>query len=124
MNGLSDDINRNIVQSEVDGGVFLSRLKPGTRLLVWTQSRVYTIVVIDGAEGRVTISGHPIYCPWPTKARISGCTWGGSMLKMNFIGRGMNLEFCTEVHPAPIATTTIKDITELKGDNDGNVQAV
>jgi hypothetical protein len=60
-------------------------------LEVETQHHAYTIVI--RGRGRDLISGHPKYCPNPVPVRIEGSTWGGSMLKVRFIGRGMQLEF-------------------------------
>jgi len=53
--------------------------------------------------------GHPQYCPEPVAVRIAGSTWDGSMLKLQFIGRGMRLEFR---HPVfrTIKTSRIVDI--------------
>ena len=89
--GLSDRINHNIIQSEIEGGVHLDSLAEGEELEVETQNRRYRILNRGG--GRVLISGHPRYCPQPLPAYIHGSTWGGSMLKTRFIGRGMCLEF-------------------------------
>lgn len=89
--GLSDEVNRNIVQSEIEGGVHLDDLGEGAVLEVETQNHWYTIV--NRGQGRVLISGHPQYCPDLVPVRIEGSTWGGSMLKAGFIGRGMCLEF-------------------------------
>jgi len=36
---LGDEVNRNIVQSEIDGGVFLGDLPPSTVLQIHTQHR-------------------------------------------------------------------------------------
>jgi hypothetical protein len=88
---LSDEVNRNIAQSEIEGGVYLDNLSDGEVLEVETQNHWYTIVV--GRRGQDLISGHPQYCPEPVGVRIEGSTWGGSMLKMRFVGRGMRLEF-------------------------------
>lgn len=110
---LSDAINSNLAKSEIDGGVFLSRLAPGTKLEVQTKNTLYRIEVVEGGSGKVEIQGHPRYCPDPTPARIHGSIWGGSMLKMNFIGRGMNLEFSTDSHPQAISTSTIQEVTEI-----------
>ena len=41
---LSDAVNNNIVQSEIEGGVHLQDLPPGTVLEVQTQNRSYTIL--------------------------------------------------------------------------------
>jgi hypothetical protein len=89
--GLSEQINRNIIQSEIEGGVHLDALAAGEELEVTTQNRRYRIVNRGG--GQVLISGHPRYCPEPKPAYIHGSTWGGTMLKTRFIGRGMFLEF-------------------------------
>ena len=104
---LSDCVNGNIVQSEVEGGVYLSRLAPGTVLRVQTQNHTYTILY-QGWD-RAIMSGHPVFCPEPVPVTIHGSTWGGSMLKARFIGRGMHLEFG---HPdyEPIRTSRILDV--------------
>jgi hypothetical protein len=106
----SDEVNRNIVQSEIEGGVCLDDLSEGVRLEVETQNRWYTILI--GGGGKELIWGHPQYCPDPVPVRIAGSTWGGSMLKLRFIGRGMRLEFR---HPVfrTILTSQIVDIRAL-----------
>ena len=88
---LSDQVNSNIIQSEVEGGVYLSDLPFGTELVVETENRQYHLT--HQGAGRAMISGHPEYCPDPVLVTIDGSNWGGSMLKMSFIGRGMRLEF-------------------------------
>ncbi len=106
---LSDEINSNVIQSEVEGGIHLRDLAPGTVLEVQTCQRRYTIVNQGG--GDALISGHPEYCPSPVLVKIHGSTWGGSMLKEQFIGRGMHLEFR---HPnfLPITTSRILEVRE------------
>ena len=103
----SDEVNRNIVQSEIEGGVCLDDLSEGAVLKVETLHHGYTIVI--RGRGRDLISGHPKYCPDPVPVSIAGSTWGGSMLKVRFIGRGMQLEFR---HPVfrTIITSRIVDI--------------
>ena len=103
----SDEVNRNIVQSEIEGGVCLDDLSEGARLEVQTQNRGYTILI--RGRGKELIWGHPQYCPAPVPVRIAGSTWGGTMLKLRFIGRGMCLEFR---HPVfrTIITSRIVDI--------------
>jgi hypothetical protein len=105
---LSDQVNHNIAQSEIEGGVHLDALSVGDMLEVETQNRWYTIV--NRGSGQVLICGHPKFCPAPTLVRIEGSTWGGSMLKSRFIGRGMRLEFR---HPA-FKTVTTSRIVEIR----------
>jgi len=103
----SDAINRNIVQSEVEGGVFFKDLRPGMALSIQTQSRVYELAIVN--DSVALISGHPEICPEPVEVHLQGSTWGGSMIKMRFIGRGMCLEY---VHPVlkRCRTSPIADI--------------
>ena len=104
---LADDVNRNIIQSEIEGGVYLRDLPLGAVLAIETRNRFYTLVNL-GNEAAL-ISGHPDFCPDPVEVRIQGCSWGGSMLKAKFVGRGMHLEFEHPVHRTVI-TSTIVDI--------------
>ena len=108
---LSDEVNHRIVQSEIEGGVFLKDLPPATVLEIQTQHHLYTAVLQD--DGSALISGHPEYCPQPVLVAIAGSTWGGSMLKRRFVGRGMRLEFCHPEYATPILTSSIQDIREL-----------
>jgi hypothetical protein len=107
---LSDEVNRNIVQSEIEGGVLLSALPPSTVLHIETQNHRYTAVLLGGSEA--LLSGHPEFCPEPVQVAISGSTWGGAMLKQRYIGRGMHLEFCHPDYRTPIITSRIQEIRE------------
>jgi hypothetical protein len=107
---LSDDVNHNIVQSEIEGGVFLEDLPSATVLQIQTQHHDYIAVLLD--DGSALISGHPQYCPEPVVVAIAGSTWGGSMLKRRFVGRGMHLEFRHPEYRRPIVTSRIKEIRE------------
>ena len=105
----SDEINRNIIQSEIEGGVHLRDLAAGTVLEVQTQNHVYRLV--NERDGTAWISGHPVFCPDPILVDIHGSTWGGSMIRERYIGRGMHLEFG---HPDfwRITTSCIVDVQE------------
>ena len=108
---LSDEVNHQIVQSEIEGGVFLKDLPPATVLQIQTLHHLYTAVLQD--DGSAMISGHPEYCPQPVLVAIAGSTWGGSMLKRRFVGRGMRLEFSHPEYKTPIVTSSIQEIREL-----------
>ena len=107
---LDDQINRNICQSEIEGGVFLNDLPVGAVLEMETRNRFYEIENRGG--GQVLIAGHPKFCPQPVLVKLHGSTWGRAMIKMHFIGRGMFLEFH---HPefGVIRTSRIQEIREL-----------
>jgi hypothetical protein len=109
---LSDDVNRKIVQSEIEGGVFLSNLKPRTVLQIQTCHHCYTAVLVR--DNMVLLWGHPEICPRPVAVSISGSTWGGTMLKTRFLGRGMRLEFHHPAYRTPIVTSPIREIYERR----------
>ncbi len=106
---LSAEINRSLIGSEIEGGVYLSELAAGVQLEVETQHNLYHLVT--AGEGKALISGHPTYCPVPVEVRIQGSSWGGSLLKPSFIGRGMRLEFRHPAHNL-VTTSTIREIRQ------------
>jgi len=103
----SDSVNRNIIRSEIEGGVYLRDLSPGAALSIQTRNRVYEMVFLG--DGAALISGHPEFCPQPVEVQIHGSTWGGSMIMTKYVGRGMHLEFGHPVHQV-IVTSRIIDI--------------
>jgi len=106
---LSDRINHNFVQSEIDGGVYLHQLARGAVLEIETQDWTCTLEYCGDSEAWV--SGHPTFCPEPVRVYVAGSTWGGTMLKQFYIGRGMHLEF---MHPTyqRILTSLIAEIRQ------------
>ncbi len=108
---LSDAINHNIAQSEIDGGVYLADLPPESRLEIETSNHFYTLFA--GGQGEVLISGHPDFCPAPVPVKVLGSNWGGSVLKAKFIGCGMHLEFQHPLYSRPIITSQIREIREI-----------
>ena len=107
---LADDVNRAIIQSEIEGGVFLHDLPPSTVLKIQTMHHCYTAVLLGGSDA--LISGHPEFCPDPVQVAIAGSTWGGSMLKLQYVGRGMHLEFHHPEYDTPIVTSPIQEIRD------------
>ena len=106
----SNEINRNICRSEIEGGVCLDNLSVGARLEVETKNRLYLLENRGGAQ--VLISGHPQHCPQPVLVNLHGSTWGTPLIKMRFIGRGMHLEYrCPPC--GVIRTSRIREIREL-----------
>lgn len=105
---LSDEVNHNIAQSEIEGGVYLKDLPDQTTLEIETQNRSY--VLVSRGDGQALLSGHPEFCPEPVLVHIEGSNWGGSMLKSSFVGRGMHLEFRHPEYQRPIITSRIMEI--------------
>ena len=76
-------------------------------LEVETENRAYKIQY--QGLGQALISGHPVFCPEPVLVMIHGSTWGGSMIKTGYIGRGMRLEFGQPAN-LPITTSVIRQV--------------
>ena len=106
----SDAVNSNIIQSEIEGGVYLRDLPLGAVIEVETRNRSY--VLVNQGDGEVLISGHPEFCPEPVLVKVNGSTWGGSMLLEKFIGRGMHLEFWHPDH-STVTTSKILDVRAI-----------
>jgi len=78
-------------------------LRQGDCLVVKTANSVYTIYTVG--DGSFLISGG-----WfdrkgksPMKVRITGCTWGGSIIKIDVVAAcGLCLEFGNHVVTSPV----------------------
>jgi len=109
---ISHSINLALVLSRMEGGFYLPDLAPNHLLEVETANRIYVLMRLR--DGAIAMWGHPRYCPRPVLVKISGSTWGGSMLKLGFIGRGMHMEFRHPSYSRPITTSTIRAVREIQ----------
>ena len=120
---LTPEINAAIAESELQGGIFVEKLPLGRSLKVQTQNTLYTITRVAEGQDGLTIQGHAHYCPKPVRARIIGSNFGGSLLKVGFIGRGMYMEFYLLDVPnrkrgivdghGTIVTSQVQEVTEI-----------
>jgi frataxin-like iron-binding protein CyaY len=106
---VSDEIKARMDKSDADGGVFLKRLKAGDVLTVDTRNSTYILEVVDPEKWVVNIQGG-IRFPESTEVTINGSTWGGSMLKIGFVGNGMCLEIRIPSEKHRLNTSCIENI--------------
>ena len=88
-------------------------LRFGDLVLITTRNSVYSVRVLD--NGLYLISGgwFDLNGLSPMKIRISGCTWGGSIIKVDIVAAvGLHLEFGNRV-----VTTPIKKVCVIRDDN-------
>ena len=104
---LSEQINENIRESDILGGVYLKDIAIGGGLKITTKNSLYTLRRVS--DEVYTIQGNEKFCAKETLCMVHGSTWGGSMIKMGFIGRGMHLEFSTDSHNN-VTTSKIQEI--------------
>lgn len=125
---LHSSVNNAMLRSEVEGGFWAydprqpafgdglritdaQILGVGQALRITTRNTTYILRRV--AEDSYTIQGHPRYCPTPVDCRVNGSTWGGSMLKVGWIGVGMHLE--VHIDGAGTITTSVINSVELAG---------
>lgn len=93
--------------SRTDPGVDVAKLKPGTRLIVKTQNSTYGFIATKVPRELYAKGGKKI--PKATKVFLTGSTWGGSCLKLGWIGLTMHMEICLE-DDMILKTTSVKSI--------------
>ena len=106
---LTPEVNNAIQESELAGGIWWRGLPVGSVVQVQTANTLYRL---EKREDGDYISGNQKYCPEPTKVSIHGSTWGGSMLKIGFLGMAMYLEFSVEGH-GTITTSLMSNVERL-----------
>ncbi len=77
--------------SQVDG-IGLIDVDAFTTLVVRTDNSAYRITILRPHAREVLVQGGKFF-PARTRACLSGSTFGGSCLKMGWVGLGLHLEF-------------------------------
>ena len=85
LDGFADEVSQT-------AGVDLTALDPITRLLVRTENSLYRITVREPHRRAVWVQGGSFF-PETTSACLSGSSFGGSYLKMAWVGIGLHMEF-------------------------------
>jgi len=73
-------------------GIQVDRLTALDRVTVQTRHSTYEIILVSPASAEVLVRGGRFF-PEFTKARLAGCTLGGSFLKLRSIHIGFHMEF-------------------------------
>ena len=89
------------------GGVQVDELAPLDAIVVQTRNTRYAITVLDGRNGEVLVTGGRFF-PAPTRARVNGCTLGGSCLKWRGVYPGFLMEL--QVGGEIIVTTRVRSV--------------
>ena len=104
---LDPKINELIQEQQEKGGIDITTLEPGTKIEVQTRNSTYKIKVLNPGKKKIEIQGG-LHITEPEEAFLTGSTWGGSMLKMGWIGYMM----CMEVHRpqrlSPLLTSLVR----------------
>lgn len=109
--GIDPSILEIIREQDKKGGLNLTLLEVGTKLTVETKNSIYEFKIVEGREvtimGGMTRDGE-IRFPRPEPAIFVGSTWGGSMLKPDWLGEDMSMEIVlpNEVEERQVLTTS------------------
>ena len=98
-----------------NGGIDIKKQEVGTQIIVKTQNNDYRITVLDPKDGKLHVQGGR----WeePIEIFFNGSTWGGSMLKLRWIGYGMKMEFAHPEKPAYVIHTSFVVEAKIVGQN-------
>jgi len=112
---IDPDIQELIREQEKKSGLNVTVLEKGTKLTVETNNSIYQIVVVEGREitlmGGMTKEGD-IRFPKPIRAMFIGSTWGGSIMKPDWIGQDMRMEII--IDPANVLNTSFVKNIEIE----------
>lgn len=88
---MADHIKGLIESQDETTGIDIRTLQPGDCVRAFTLNSMYEIVVLPGCE--IQVRGDGRYFNEFEQVYFSGSTWGGSMLKVKWVGVGMCMEF-------------------------------
>lgn len=95
-------------------GVETALLSPLTRLEVQTQNTLYRLTLIDAGESVVLINGGRFFSE-PTEVHLCGSSYGGTLIKLSWIGIGMRMELLS--HGRRIVTSPVVFVETLDDDD-------
>lgn len=83
-----DGFAREMAASE---GVNIREMEPLTTLLVQTTNSLYRIIPLEAGRSRIMVQGGRFF-PDFVEAHLAGSSFGGTFLKMHWIGGGLQME--------------------------------
>jgi hypothetical protein len=75
-----------------EGGLQVEHLRDLEGVEVRTRNTLYRMTIVSAQQGEVLVIGGRFF-PTFTRARLNGCTMGGSLLKLRGVYPGFRLEF-------------------------------
>jgi hypothetical protein len=106
-------VNAILEQGRLSRPVQKSELRRGDRVVVATENSVYCINVLGDSTYSVWGGWFDRQGVSPVRLSISGCTWGGSVIKNDIVAAcGLRLEFGNRV-----VTSRIRAVRVIRGTN-------
>jgi hypothetical protein len=104
----------DLTKLKIENGIDVHRLKAGTIVLVQTKNNRYKLVKGFKDKYDVSIQGGKHF-PEPTDVNFSGSTFGGTMMKIGWIGYKMYMEMYVIDKKSRLTTTGVR-AAEIIGD--------
>ena len=98
-------------------GVGLAELESLTTLLVRTDNSLYRITVLQPPQPKILVQGGRFF-PETTEGRLAGSSFGGSFLKMAWLGCGLRMEIYSKgqrIVTSPVRSIEIQQDSCLPG---------
>ena len=83
-----DGFAREVAATE---GINIGEVEPLTTLLVQTKNSLYRIIPLEAGRSRIMVQGGRFF-PDFVEAHLAGSSFGGTFLKMHWIGGGLQME--------------------------------
>ena len=103
-------------------GVQVDHLTAFDRITVRTKHSTYEIIVVSSANADIMVRGGQFF-PEFTRARLAGCTLGGSFLKLRSIYIGFHMEFALSegvIITSPVRTIDVEPAAASSSPNGVN----
>lgn len=104
-------------ETALHGGIEIAGLPALTKLNVQTHNSTYQIILLDTNDSRALVQGGRFFTQ-PSEAYLCGSSYGGTLLKMAWIGFGMRMEIMSDgrrIVTSPVASAEIVDDADLPG---------
>jgi hypothetical protein len=104
-------------ETALHGGVEIAGLPALTRLDVQTHNTHYQIILLDPNESTAVVQGGRFFTH-PSEVYLCGSSYGGTLLKMAWIGYGMRMEIMSEgrrIVTSPVVSIETLEDADLPG---------
>ena len=104
-------------ETALRGGLKIAGLAALTRLDVQTHNTHYRIILLDPSESTAIVQGGRFFAN-PSEVYLCGSSYGGTLLKMAWIGYGMRMEIMSEgrrIVTSPVVNIETVDDSDLPG---------
>ena len=103
MKKLGQSLDKIVQRTDQLKQIYRADLQFGDMLRVTTLNSDYLIRVVDGGHCLVSGGWFDHHGLSPMRLRITGCTWGGSIIKLDIVAAcGLCMEFSNRVITSPV----------------------